>query len=388
MRRSTVEPLFAAAGRDLRSVQDSIKANKQPIAFDFAHVEVTLSTEVEKILSRTANIAGYLEGVNSELQREVLVIGAHMDHLGYGGPGSGSLQPDTTAIHNGADDNASGVAALLEIAQAFASRRAELKRTVLFLSFSAEEIGTLGSAHYVNNPFFPLDRTVAMINMDMIGRLENNTLTVYGTGTSSVWDTLVGKHNTMAHASSDEGPAGLFTIKPVADGVGPSDHSQFYMKDIPVLFFFTGTHSDYHKPSDDWEKINYDGEAKVSRFVNSIALDLASGHQRPLFVRTPTTASMMGGGDTRGFSVTLGIIPDYGGSDEGMKIGGTRPNGPAEKAGMLSGDIIVKMAGKKILNIYDYMAVLGELEEGQEVEIEAIRKGELRKFTATMQKRK
>jgi S1-C subfamily serine protease len=160
------------------------------------------------------------------------------------------------------------------------------------------------------------------------------------------------------------------------------------MKDIPVLFFFTGTHSDYHKPSDDWEKINYDGEAKVSRFVNSIALDLASGHQRPLFVRTPTTASMMGGGDTRGFSVTLGIIPDYGGSDEGMKIGGTRPNGPAEKAGMLSGDIIVKMAGKKILNIYDYMAVLGELEEGQEVEIEAIRKGELRKFTATMQKRK
>jgi C-terminal processing protease CtpA/Prc len=179
----------------------------------------------------------------------------------------------------------------------------------------------------------------------------------------------------------------MFSLKLVPDGIGPSDHSQFYGKDMPVLFFFTGTHNDYHKPSDDWDKINYEGEEKVTRYVYSIVSKLDADSVRPAFTRT-ATASTGGGGDSRGFNVTLGIVPDYGESKDGMKIGSTRPGGPADKAGLLAGDIIVMMAAKKVLNIYDYMGVLGELKAGQNVEVEVMREGKSVKVQAVMEKRK
>ena len=376
IKRSALNSVFKSAGRDLKDIQDSIKSSKTSMAFDIPGVSVQLKTDVVKIMGETSNILGLIEGNDPALASEVVVLGAHMDHLGYGGPGSGSLVPDSHEIHNGADDNASGTSALMELAEKFSSNRSHIKRSLLCVAFSGEELGTLGSAHYVNHPFISLQKTVAMFNFDMVGRLEKGTLTVYGTGTSREWPDLLGRFNRDS----------AFTLKQIADGFGPSDQTQFYAKDIPVLFFFTGTHSDYHKPSDDWDKLNYPGEETIARYAYNMIADVAQQAERPAFTRAATTA-MGPRGDSRGFSVTLGVVPDYGESGEGMKIGGTRPNGPAEKAGLKSGDVIVKMAGKKILNIYDYMGVLGELKAGDEVEVEVIRDGTQMKFTATMTKR-
>jgi len=376
-KRSAVDPLFARAHKTIGAIQDSIKATRKPVTFAFPGVTASLTTEVLKVQSRTMNVIGYLPGNDPALKNKVIVLGAHLDHLGYGGPGSGSLTPDTTAIHPGADDNASGAAGLLELAEAFSAERRSLSRGLVFIFFSGEEVGTLGSTFYVNNPRFPLDATTAMVNMDMIGRLENRALTVYGTGTSPLWNDLLAKYN----ADSS------FTLKLIPDGFGPSDHAQFYGKDIPVLFFFTGTHNDYHKPSDTWDRINYPGEEKVVRYVGTIVRDIANRPDPPQFVRTASSAPA-GGGDTRGFRVTLGIVPDYAEGTEGMKIGGLRPGGPAEKAGLKAGDIIVRMAGKKIMNIYDYMGMLGELKAGDKIDVEVTRSGELMSFTAVMEKRK
>jgi len=378
MRRSVVETLLNSMHTHLRSIQDSIKSTKKPVAFEFPGVSVRLQTEIVKVTARTANIAGYLEGNAPAMRDQVLIVGAHMDHLGYGGPGSGSLQPDLHEIHNGADDNASGTAGLLELAQAFAARKAELKRTIMFLSFSGEELGALGSMYYVNHPLVPLAKSVAMLNMDMIGRLDSKTLTVGGTGTSPEWNGVLTKYNTDS----------TFTLKLDPSGFGPSDHAQFYGKDIPVLFFWTGNHSDYHKPSDDWDKLNYAGEEKIVRYVYSIVRELDEQGERPVFVKSQAPGPSMGTGDARGFSVTLGIIPDYGQNAEGMKISSIKPNGPAEKAGLKSDDVIVRMAGKKVLNIYDYMGILGELKAGDEVEVEVMRASNRVKVTAKMEKRK
>ena len=216
-----------------------------------------------------------------------------------------------------------------------------------------------------------------MVNMDMVGRLEGKSLTVYGTGTSPAWPPLLQKFNKDS----------MFTIKSIPDGFGPSDHSQFYAKDMPVLFFYTGTHNDYHKPADTWEKINYPGEERVIRYVRNIVAAIDTMGERPPFTKSAAPAPMASG-DTRGFSVTLGVIPDYAEGTPGMKIGGIRPNGPAEKAGLQAGDVIVKMAGKKVLNIYDYMGLLGELKAGQVVDIEATRNGAPIVVKATMEKRR
>ena len=377
MKRAVFETLLPTNGEDLKVIQEDIKKNRLPQSRELDGSTVSLTTEVEYVRAKSANVIGYLEGHDPALKDQAIVVGAHFDHLGYGGPGSGSLLPDVHEIHNGADDNASGSAALLELEQGFAAEQNSLKRTLVFTAFTGEELGTLGSSYYVNHPSFPLNSTVAMVNMDMVGRLEGKALTIYGTGTSPQWNGLVAKYNKDS----------MFTLKLIPDGIGPSDHSQFYGKDIPVLFFFTGTHSDYHKPSDDWDKINYVGEEKVTRYVYALVKDLDGDPSRPTFQRTAST-SMTTGGDGRGFNVTLGIVPDYGEGQNGMKIGSTRPDGPAEKAGLKAGDLIVMMAGKKVLNIYDYMGILGELKPGQEVDVEVIRDGKSVKTKATMQKRK
>ena len=211
----------------------------------------------------------------------------------------------------------------------------------------------------------------------MIGRLEGKALTVYGTGTSPEWNALLAKEN----------PDSAFTLKEVPDGFGPSDHAQFYGKDVPVLFFFTGNHNDYHRPSDTWDKINYAGEEQVVRYVYRIATEIDGEAARPQFTRTVSSAPSEGG-DTRGFRTTLAIIPDYSGGVDGMKISVVRPGGPADKAGLKAGDIIVGMAGKKIVNIYDYMELLGKLKGGDRVDLVVMRDGKSLNFTAEMAARK
>jgi Zn-dependent M28 family amino/carboxypeptidase len=317
-------------------------------------------------------VVGLLKGSDPTLKDEIVVIGAHYDHLGLGGPQS--LAPKALGeVHNGADDNASGTAGMLELAQAFADRATDLKRSLLFMAFSGEEEGLLGSNYYVKHPLFPIERTVAMINMDMIGRLQDNKLIVQGVGTSPQWPPLLEEVNKQKK----------FDLKTTADGTGPSDHSSFYLKDIPVLFLFTGVHSDYHKPSDDYDKINTEGQARVVRFAYDVVSKIQSLPTRPEFTKTSGSEQM----GRRGFRVSLGVMPDYAEEVEGMKISGLRQGSPAERAGLKAGDIIVRLGSIQIKNIYDYTFALSPLKEGEEVEIEVLRNEQRLVMKITPEKR-
>jgi hypothetical protein len=343
-----------------------------------ANVQIRLTVEpkataqmrlsLTKKQTEAYNVIGIVEGMDAVLKNEIIVIGAHYDHLGKGG--AGSLAVNSSEIHHGADDNASGVAAMLELARQFAKEKKN-KRTIVFMAFGGEEEGLLGSKFYTNNPVFPLDRTVAMINLDMVGRLNENKLTVGGIGTASEWkDLLSVKNNIEVPVVKEIIPA--FALQLNEEGFGPSDHSSFYSKQIPVLFFFTGTHADYHKPTDTAEKINYDGLLKITNYVSEIVKTIDANPKRPSY----TVAKSSGTGGRTGFNVTIGVVPGYAESTDGLLLDGVRDGSPAALAGIKAGDKIVKFAGKEIRNISDYTIVLGELKADTEYEIEVVRAAE------------
>ncbi len=344
---------------------------------------VTAKVELQKKTVDAYNVIGIVEGRDAVLKNEAIVIGAHYDHLGRGG--RSSLAANSTDIHHGADDNASGTAAIIELARQFAKEKKN-KRTIIFIAFGGEEEGLLGSKHYVNNPVWPLDKTVAMINLDMVGRLNENKLTVGGIGTASEWKELVELHsryqviqNSAPRAARIPNDATglapavpkferldpLFSLQLNEDGFGPSDHSSFYGKQIPVLFFFTGTHTDYHKPSDTAEKINFDGLTKITNYVAAIAKSVDANPTRSTY-RVAQTAPT---GGRMTFNVSLGTIPSYGDGNDGLTIDGAREGSPAAKAGLKGGDTIVKLAGKDVRNISDYMFAMSTMKAGEEYEI-------------------
>jgi membrane-associated protease RseP (regulator of RpoE activity) len=305
------------------------------------------------------------------------------------------LAPREGEIHHGADDNASGVAGLLELARIFSAHKP--RRTIVFIAFSGEEEGLIGSSYYVNHPVVPLQNTVAMINMDMIGRLNQKKLIVGGVGTASEWRALIEQDNRptsltggMTEISRGNGSAAAhpeanpFSLTLSEDGYGPSDHSSFYSKQIPVLFFWTGAHNDYHKPSDTADKINYQGEARIVSFIANIIRDIDRNDKRPTY----TVAKSESQGRSTGFRVYLGTIPNYADSNDGLKLDGVRDNSPAAKAGIKAGDMIVKLAGREVKNVYDYTYALGEMKAGQEYEIELIRDGERMTLRITPEARK
>ena len=325
------------------------------------------------------NVIGILPGKDPVLKSEAIVIGAHYDHLGHGG--SGSVAANSTEIHHGADDNASGTAAVIELARLFTSRNprdskgvSSNKRTLIFIAFSGEEDGLFGSKYYVNNPVWPLDKTIAMINLDMVGRLNENKLTVGGIGTAGEWKSIVESSNAkstgLIGATSGALPAALatssiFQLTLNQDGFGPSDHSSFYGKNIPVLFFFTNTHLDYHKPSDTFEKINYTGLTSITNYVAAVVRSVDQSPARPTYKTAPTSQQ-----NTRmGFSVSLGTVPSYADSTDGVELDGVRDDSPASRAGLKKGDKITKLAGKDIKNVYDYTAALGMMKAGEEYEV-------------------
>lgn len=330
------------------------------------------------------NVIGILEGTDKQLRQEAIVIGAHYDHLGLGGAGSLAANPDASGIHHGADDNASGTSAVIELAREFAKTKTN-KRTLIFIAFSGEEEGLFGSKYYVNNPVFPLEKTVAMINLDMVGRVTNNKLTIGGMGTASEWKSLVEKKNineaaiipvaqtTPPHIKTSIPALNKFDLALNEDGVGPSDHASFYLKNIPVLFFFSGTHLDYHKPSDTADKINFEGLDRVRLFVRDLVRDIDQNPVRPTY--TVAKSSGMGGG-RGGFNISLGTIPSYADSSDGMVLDGVRDNSPAARAGLKAGDKVVRLAGKDIKNVMDYTAALGEMKPDVEYEIVVLRGGE------------
>lgn len=312
-------------------------------------------TTGEKRLSK--NVAAMLRGTGDS--DEFIIIGAHYDHLGYGEFGS-LYRGEVERIHNGADDNASGTTGLLELAQYFSENRPQTD--LLFLAFSGEEMGLLGSAHFADEPTVELEDALAMINMDMIGRMSEKKLLIFGNGTADKWEEI----NTAANTDS-------LDLDLVEDGTGASDHTSFYYKNIPVLHYFTDTHSDYHRPSDDTEYINAEGEVLVLNHLVRVIKQLDVLDQSDLqFIEAPGEQRQ----SMRLEGPTLGVLPDYGYDGKGMKITGTNPGQAAANAGLKGGDIIVGLGGERLEDIYGYMGALNNLKKGQLTTITIIRDGE------------
>jgi len=341
----------------------------------------SLVADVKAVDKVTANVVGMIEGSDPALKPEVVVIGAHLDHLGMGGPGS-LAKSNAPAIHHGADDNASGAAGVLAMARYFgnvphtkgASLTAQIRqrprRSLVLICFSGEELGLLGSAYYTAHPIVPLAQTVAMINMDMVGRLRDNKLIAIGNGTAKEWDGLLDSLNQTAG----------FTLSRSMDGFGASDQQSFYNKEIPVLFFFTGSHPEYHTPADTIDLINAPGEAKVLKMVAEAAERIADNPDRPTYQKVAIT----GGGGSPGFRVYFGSIPDYAAMVEGVQLTGVREGSPADKAGLKAGDIIIKFGDLTVKSVQDYTVALSGHKPGDVVKIVVQRGTETVTLTATL----
>jgi hypothetical protein len=376
VRPSVGVPVAAVAASEADRVREAARRG------DAGRVEVDVAPDMADAL----NVLALLPGSEPALAGETVVVGAHYDHLGWGG--EGSLAPDGREIHNGADDNASGTATLVEVAGSLA-QGPRPGRSILFMAFSGEEKGLLGSGHYVNAPVRPLESTVAMINMDMVGRLRENTLTVYGLATAEEWEGLLAEENGALPQP--------FRLSLIPDGYGPSDQSSFYGKGIPVLHFFTNTHEDYHRPSDDWHKLNLEGMSRIGDLVADVALRLAGTPARGAAALTAVTSQPnphagMPSTDPQptssGYGAYFGSIPDMTPLDFGVRFTGVREDSPAEHAGVLSGDVLVSFGGKEIGDLYAFTYALQEHRPGDEVEIVVLREGERVTLTAVLGQRR
>lgn len=343
----------------------------RPASRELGDLRATARLDIELDQVRTRNVVGVLEGRGPRAE-ETVVIGAHYDHLGRGD--RGSLAPFSSEIHNGADDNASGTALILELARRFAGRPETDRRRIVFIAFSGEERGLLGSRYYVENPLIPLAETVMMFNFDMVGRLDDEaTLTVFGV------DTTAGLRDLVEKLGGEHG----LKVRPNADVAGNSDHASFHEKGIPVAFPFTGTHRDYHRPSDDTPLINFEGMGRIADFAERLIAEYVDREERPTLVaaapREQEPRQVMG------VKVSMGTIPDYDEAVKGVRLNGVRPGSAAEQAGLKAGDIIVGFGGSPVGTIYDYMEGLAKFKPGDEVEVKVQRDGEELVLKATLQ---
>ena len=357
---SIVEQWLRGSGRSLRVLERDIEASKSPQSFPLASsLRVSLSVDVEHERAMVSNVVGYLPGKSEEY----LIVGAHYDHLGLGG--EGSLAPNRRAPHLGADDNASGVAAILELARSYA-HVGELERGILFLAFAGEEIGLLGSSHWVENPTLPLENAVAMFNFDMVGRIEKRRLYVGGVGTAEPFEALV-----QAAASEHE-----LKVDRSKSGYSSSDHTSFAAKKIPVLFFFSGLHSDYHKPTDSADKIDGATTVEMLAMARQIIDGVAQREERLAFVEVaPESRRDRGGGDgeQRGYGPWFGSIPDFGEVPNGVKFADVRAGSPADQAGLQGGDILTHWNEAAIKNLYDFTYALRDSKVGDVVTVRVLR---------------
>ncbi len=357
------EEWLKPSGRTLDLLREAIDKDlsNHSFALDPA-VRLSLTVDVERTRKQVANVVAVLPG--KDKKRGCIVVGAHYDHLGLGD--QHSLAPSLVGqIHHGADDNASGTSGVLELAHALARRGGRPARSVVFVAFAGEETGLLGSNHYTRHPACPLDETLAMINLDMIGRISKKRLYVGGTGTSPGFRKLVEDSNRSLG----------FELNYSASGYGASDHTSFVVRGIPVLFFFSGLHSDYHKPSDTWEKINAEDGAKVVELVADVVEGLEALKEKPQFVRVaePAAPTMGGGG---GYGPYFGSIPDFGDIEHGVKFADVRDGSPAAKAGFKAGDVLIQFGDKKIENLYDFTYALRAHKPGDKVTVTVLRNGE------------
>jgi aminopeptidase YwaD len=346
--------LEASAGGSVETLEGSLAVSLQPSSFPTG-TEVDVAVDLQPRKMVTSNVIAMLEGSDPALKAEYVIIGAHHDHLGMGGEGSSSRAPDTVAVHYGADDNASGVAGVLEISEFLSAHTPA--RSVVFTTFGAEEMGLVGSKYFTEHTPVDMDAVQAMINLDMVGRLnEDRQLQVGGVGTSPGFMQLLDSVNASYG----------FNLKYANEGYGPSDHASFYAKDVPVLFISTGAHPEYHTPGDQLSSINLEGAQEVMLFAADLATALANQRERIAF--TEAGPKVRGSSRSRMGGITLGLMPDvtYDG-DEGMPVMFVTEGKPASIGGIQKGDIIVAIEGKNVGNVYDYMSRLGQLKEGMDI---------------------
>ena len=361
-----------AAGKSLSELQGQINHLGKPQSFALPDaLRVAIDVDIETTRATVDNVLAYLPGKSDEY----VIVGAHYDHLGYGN--YDSLAPALIGqIHPGADDNASGTAGVLELARMFAPLKGQLRRGILFASFAGEELGLLGSAHWVQSPTMPLDKAVAMLNMDMIGRIKDDKVYIGGVGTGSTLKSSV------EQADANAG----FKVEYSPGGYSASDHTSFVTKRIPVLFFFSGLHSDYHKPSDTWDKINAPSAAKLVDVVGKTAVELASAQERPTFIAVVEDKPLAGAGG--GYGPYFGSIPDFGQVENGVKFSDVKPGSPAQKAGLKAGDILVQFGDKPIKNLYDFTDALRRSKVGDVVDVTVMRDGQPVKASVKLEQRK
>lgn len=343
----------------IEQLESQMLESKKPVHVIAGSI-VTATVNVLLNEAETRNVVALLPGNDAALKDEYVVVGAHYDHLGMGGPGSGSRVIDTLAVHNGADDNASGVATVIQLAEKMAAQKSN-QRSIIFVAFGAEEMGLVGSKAFVNKPPVATEKMVAMFNFDMVGRLDpaSKALSVGGSQTAKESETLLNSLNTG------------FSLAFSPEGVGPSDHASFYLQNIPVFFISTGAHSDYHTPFDDSDRINYEGTKKVADYAALLIENVSNRNSALTFQEAGPKFQRSRGGRLK---VTFGVMPDFAGLEKrGLRIDAVTPGKPAEKAGMKKGDIITAIEGKKVGGIHDYMSRLQSLSVGQRVSVDIIR---------------
>jgi hypothetical protein len=361
--------LFKSHDQSLKDLQAQLDIENPHAAatFDFTGVSVSLTADIEREMGDGRNVIGYLPA-SQKPDAPVIVIGAHYDHLGHGEDNSLAHKGEEGQIHNGADDNASGTATMMEIAHALSDMRKQhgelFNYEIIFAAWSGEELGIIGSNYFIDHPPVAKERIAAYINFDMVGRVKDNALIVQGVGSSDAWKGLIEKDNV---------PIG-FNIKLDDDPYLPTDVTAFYPKGVPVLAFFSGNHEDYHRPTDDADKLNYDDMARVAQLATNVTVDLMKRDAPPAYVKVAPSSDHTG--SRASMRVYLGTIPDYSpGEIEGVKLSGVKAGGPAEKAGLQGGDVIVECAGKAIKNIYDYTYAMDALKIGEGVPITIVRDG-------------
>jgi Zn-dependent M28 family amino/carboxypeptidase len=365
VKEQAIDPWFTAAGKSLDAIEAGIDKDLKPESFEFpASITVSAEIDIQRVVKNVRNVAAYLPGETAEY----VIIGAHYDHLGLGE--QYSMAPDKAGtIHPGADDNASGTAGTIELARWF-SKQPKPKRGILFLCFAGEEMGLLGSEYYTEHPEIGLDKAAAMINMDMIGRLRNGKLYIGGVASGVGLREMLDKITPQYQMTIDYSDT---------SGYGSSDHTSFTIKGVPVLFFFSGLHSDYHKPSDTWDKIDAEGAAKVLQLVAQTAGELQSEPGRPQFVRVAPAhgsgAGPVSSSSGGGYGPYFGSIPDFGEGAKGVKFADVREGSPAAKAGFKAGDVMIEFDGKKIENLYDFTYALQAKKPGDEVAVKVLRGG-------------
>ena len=372
VKNEVADSWFRASGKSLAEVQGQVNHSSKPQSFALPDkLHIAINVDIETTRATVSNVLAYLPGKTDEY----VIIGAHYDHLGRGN--YDSLAPSQIGqIHPGADDNASGTAGVLELARLFAPLKGQLQRGILFASFAGEELGLLGSAHWVQAPTLALDKAVAMLNMDMIGRIKDDKVYIGGVGTGSTLKPVL----EQAQAQSN------FKIEYSQGGYAASDHTSFVTKRIPVLFFFSGLHSDYHKPSDTWDKINSQAAARLVYVVGSTGLQLASAPERPTFIAVVEDKPLASSGG--GYGPYFGSIPDFGQTESGVKFSDVKPGSPAAKAGLRAGDILVQFGDKPIGNLYDFTDALRRSKVGDVVEVTVTRDGKPLKASVKLEQRK